>query len=103
MIRVIVNYGLPEDKATFDAHYEDTHIPLTRAMPNLKGFEVSRGPVASSDDASTVYLTAILTYDTQEDMDAALASPEGKIAVADLANFATGGVTLMTIDSQERL
>jgi hypothetical protein len=36
-------------------------------------------------------------------MEASLASEEGKTAVADVANFATGGVTLVTIDTEELL
>lgn len=103
MIRVIVNYGMPEDTDAFDAHYEATHIPLTRAMPHLKSFEVSRGSVTCSDAETQVYLTAILSFENKEEMDASMASPEGAAAVEDLANFASGGLTLFTIDSEERL
>lgn len=98
MIRLIVNYGIPKDKKAFDTHYKETHIPLTQAIPNLKGFEISQGPVISSDSENEIYLTAILTYNCKTDMDSAMASIEGKAAVSDLSNFATGGVSLVTID-----
>jgi uncharacterized protein (TIGR02118 family) len=103
MKRIIVHYGMPDDPAAFDAHYEKTHIPLTSAMPHLRSFEVSRGDVSCSDEARPVYLTAILSYESAADMEASLASEEGKTAVADVANFATGGVTLVTIDTEELL
>ena len=103
MKRVIVNYGMPEDSAAFDAHYRDVHAPLTRGMPHLKGFEVSRGEVVTSDPDTPVYATAILSFASQEDLDASMASPEGQAAVEDLANFATGGVTILTIDAEDQL
>ena len=103
MKRIIVHYGMPEDTAAFDAHYEAQHIPLTKAMPHLKSFEISRGDVATSGEDRPVYLTAILSYDSQADLDASLASEQGQAAVADVANFATGGVTLITIEAEELL
>ena len=36
-------------------------------------------------------------------MDGVLSSPEGKPALADLNNFATGGVSLIRIHTQEQL
>ncbi|MAC80259.1 MAG: ethD like-protein [Rhodobacteraceae bacterium] len=101
MIRIIVHYYTPEDPAAFDAHYAATHIPLTRAMPLLKGFEISKGEVSTSDPDKPVYLTAILSYDSAADMAASLDSEAGKAAVADVANFATGGVTLITTETEE--
>ena len=103
MIRVIVQYGMPEDPAAFDAHYKDIHIPLAAKMPNMKSFEISRGPVVSTDEANPVYLTAILSYDTNEEMEQSMASDEGQAAVADVGNFASGGVTILTIDTEELL
>lgn len=103
MKRIIVQYGPPEDPAAFDAHYASTHIPLTKAMPHLAGFEISRGPVACSDEEQPIYLTAILTYVSQADLEASLASETGQAAVADVTNFATGGVTLITIETEDLL
>ena len=53
------------------------------------------------------YRVAVLSFATMEDFEAAAASPEGAAALADLTNFATGGVTLViaqvdvTYSSQE--
>ena len=103
MRRIIVHYGIPKNPAEFDTHYKNIHIPLTSALPHLEGFELSRGDVHCSDEARPVYLTAILTYANAEDMDASLSSSEGQAAVADVANFASGGVTLITVDTEELL
>jgi len=96
MIRTFVMYGTPEDPAAFAKHYNDIHIPLVRKMPHLKSCEVSKGPAAIGPEGGEYHLVAILTYDSKADMEAALASAEGQAAVADVANFASGGVTLVT-------
>ncbi|MEM7121328.1 MAG: EthD family reductase [Pseudomonadota bacterium] len=98
MKRVLVCYGQPDDAAAFDRHYSDTHMPLVAKMPHLVSFEASSGPVVSSEPSVDYHLIAILSYANQEDLDASLASPEGQAAVDDLANFATGGVTILTVD-----
>lgn len=100
MKRVIVLYGTPEDPVAFDRHYAEVHTPLTTAMPKLAGFEISRGPVTAAPDDEAPYLVATLSYACDEDLAASLASPEGQAAVADLANFASGGVRILTIDVQ---
>lgn len=100
MKRIIVLYGTPEDPAAFDRHYERQHVPLCLKMPRLRGFEVSRGPVAVSDPASAYHCVAILSYDSQEDLDYSLASPEGVAAVADVAKFATGGARIVTVETR---
>ncbi|MFT3731787.1 MAG: EthD family reductase [Hyphomicrobium sp.] len=98
MIRVTVIYGPPASDAAFNAHYEDVHTKLVEKMPRLKRFSFSRGAVASSDDAKPAHLIAFLDYDTKADLDASMASEEGKAAVADLAKFADGGVTILTAE-----
>lgn len=92
----IVAYGQPADPAGFDRHYANVHVPLVRAMPHLQAFEYSKGPVVTEGEAP--YLIALLRYASAQDLEAALSSPEGQAALADIANFATGGVTVQTID-----
>jgi len=101
MKRVLVCYGKPDDPAAFDRHYTAVHVPLVNKMPHLKSFEMSRGEVVSSNDDVAYHLVAILSYANQAELDASLASPEGKAAVDDLANFASGGVTILTIETDK--
>jgi uncharacterized protein (TIGR02118 family) len=100
MKQVIVIYGQPADRAAFDRHYAEVHVPLVNRMPRMHSFKYSKGPVQSSDAGNVPYLVATLSYATDADHAASLGSPEGKAAVADVANFATGGVTVLTIDLQ---
>ncbi len=41
------------------------------------------------------YRISELAYETMEDLRSGIASEDGKAVIADLANFATGGATLL--------
>ena len=99
MARLIAVYKTPKDKAAFDRYYHGTHIPLAKKIPGLKGYDINKGSVVVLGGDSSVYLVACLTFASLADIDAALASPAGQAAAADLANFADGGVDLMMFDT----
>lgn len=93
---LLVLYNQPEDPAAFDRHYEGTHSGLGLAFPGLRSFTGTH-PVPGPDGTpAAYYFIAALAFDDQAALDSALGSPEGAAAVADLANFAGAGVTLLT-------
>lgn len=98
MKRVIVIYGQAADRGAFHKHYVDVHTKLVAEMPHLLGFSYSRGDVAVSGAAAPAELVAFLDYASQADLDTSMASAPGQAAVADLANFATGGVSIFTLE-----
>jgi uncharacterized protein (TIGR02118 family) len=95
MVKLVVAYGQPEDPAGFDEHFVNTHIPLVEQISNLRRFE--SGKVVGTPDGSAppFYYLAELSFDDVEQLQAAMGSPEGEAAGADVATFATGGATLM--------
>jgi len=99
MAQALVIYNTPTDPAAFDRYYRETHIPLAHKIPGLRSFSISKGPIQALAGAAP-HLVAILNFDTMADLHAALASPEGQAAAADLPNFASGGVTLLIYDNQ---
>ena len=99
--RLVVNYGMPDDTAAFDAYYRDTHTPIALKQPGL--LRLSFGHAQSLDAHEAPYLVAELDFESEEAMREALASPEGKAAGGDLANFASGGVTLVHFDVHEAM
>lgn len=101
MAKLVVLYKTPTDQAAFDAYYDATHIPLAKAIPGLRKYEISNGPVGSPGGASDVHLIAILSFDSVADLQDGLRAPEGQAAAGDLANFATGGADLYVFDSKE--
>ena len=98
--RLVVSYGQPDDPAAFDAYYRGTHAPLALAQPGLVRFTF--GHARSLDPAQPgPYLVAELDFDSEQAMGESMASPEGRAAGKDIANFATGGVTFVHFDVQQ--
>ncbi len=60
---------------------------------------ISNGPVQALAGTAP-HLVAILQFDSMADVNAALASPEGQAAAADLPNFASGGASLLIYDDK---
>jgi uncharacterized protein (TIGR02118 family) len=102
--KLLVLYGPPEDATAFDDHYQQTHVPLATKVPGLRSYTISAGPVMTPDGpAQAVHRVATLTWDTLEELQAGLGSPEGGAAAADVAGFATGGATLLIFDERNLL
>jgi uncharacterized protein (TIGR02118 family) len=96
---VTVVYDHPTDPAAFDAYYRSTHVALVRAVPDLLKF--TAGHCDSIGGPASAYLLAQLYFESADVAGAALNSPQGQTAAADLANFADGGVTMLF--SEERI
>jgi uncharacterized protein (TIGR02118 family) len=95
--RLMVSYGTPEEPAAFDAYYRDTHTPLALRQPGV--LSLTFGRPRSLDPSQTVpYFVAEIDFESEQAMQESLASPEGRAAGKDLANFATGGVTFAHFD-----
>ena len=102
MSTVLAIYRTPKDPAAFARYYAETHAPLAKTLPGLRGYEISRGPVAAlGGGTDDVHLVALLSFDSMAAIQAALASPEGAATAGDLANFADGGVELYAFDTVE--
>ncbi len=98
MVKLTVLYGTPTDVSAFDSHYFGTHVPLADKLPGILRNEVSTFSGAADGSSSPYHLQAELYFESQDAMQAALASREGQIASADVANFATGTVTMLVAD-----
>jgi uncharacterized protein (TIGR02118 family) len=93
MHALTVCYGHPADPAAFDAHYTSTHVPLTEKLPGLESFTY-RHCASLHGSPPPHYLLAQLSFASADALGAAMASPEGQAAGADVPNFATGGATM---------
>ena len=83
--KLMVFYKAPPDPETFDKYYFSTHIPLVQKMPGLVNLEASR----FTGENPPYYLLATLYFNSREEREASLRSPEGQAASADLPNFAS--------------
>jgi uncharacterized protein (TIGR02118 family) len=94
MVKAVVLYRLPQDPDAFERYYADTHTGLAKAIPGLRRFEAARG-VATPDGSDLPYQRiAELTFDDMDALQSGLGSEQGRAAVDDISNFATGGVTI---------
>jgi uncharacterized protein (TIGR02118 family) len=99
MVKLIVAYGQPQDTAAFDQHYASTHAPLVQKIPGLRRFEAGRVLANPDGSPAPYYFIAELSYDDTDALKAARGTSEGQAAASDVANFATGGVTLMIAEA----
>lgn len=101
MARLVVMYRTPKDPAAFDAHYFDKHVPIAKKIPGMRRYEVSQGPIGTPAGPSSYHLVATLHFDDLAAIEAAFASAQGQAAVADVQNFATGGVDIYMFDNRD--
>lgn len=99
MIKLTVLYGAPKDPAAFETYYANTHLPLAAKIGAIKT-EYSLGLPGPGGAAPAFYRMAELYFDSAEAMGAAMSTPDGKAAGADIRNFATGGATMLVSQVQ---
>jgi uncharacterized protein (TIGR02118 family) len=99
MVKLIVAYGQPQDPAAFGQYYVLTHAPLAQKIPGLQRFEAGR--VLATPDGSTppYYFIAELFFEDTGALQTAMNTSEGQAAGGDVANFATGGATMMIAEA----
>ncbi|MCA8867908.1 MAG: EthD family reductase [Rhodobacteraceae bacterium] len=74
------------DRARFDAHVENTHLPLVARYPGLKSLEYHKS-TPWNDKAPEYYLAFELGFADQAAFDLAMGSDIRRIARDDLGNF----------------
>ena len=93
MPRLIALYHPPDDPDAFDAHYRDVHTPIVGRYPNLRHMRLTK-PAGVAGRPSPFHLMAEMVFDSDADLDGALASDAGAESARDLRNFAGAGVTM---------
>jgi uncharacterized protein (TIGR02118 family) len=93
MPRLIALYNTPDDPDAFDAHYRDVHTPIVARYPNLRDMRLSK-PAGVAGRPAPYHLMAEMVFDSEADLDEAIASEAGADSARDLRNFAGAGVTM---------
>lgn len=102
MAKLLILSGHPADQAAFEDYYASRHIPYaSKHMPNVRGAQNMRVLSTAEGDHTPYYRVSTLTYDSVADLRAGIATEDGRSTVADLANFATGGATLLIVEEDE--
>jgi uncharacterized protein (TIGR02118 family) len=100
MVKLTVLYGQPKDAAAFERYYLDTHTPIALKVKGVRRFEIARVVATADGSPSPYYRIADLYFDDVQHLQDCLGSPEGQ-AAGDIANFASGGVTMLIADVQD--
>ncbi|RZL77297.1 MAG: EthD family reductase [Rhodococcus sp. (in: high G+C Gram-positive bacteria)] len=94
MHTLMVLYGQPTDPEKFREYYQHTHLSIAQKLPGVRATRHSVH-LAGAEGESPFIAVFEADFNSAEAMAAALASPEGAEAVADVPNFATGGVQIL--------
>lgn len=94
MHRILALYGMPTDPAHFRSYYQDVHLKLAAKLPGLRTMHHSFGvePLTPGEGFFCVWCGE---FDDAAAADAALQSAEGAALASDVANYASGGITLL--------
>ena len=95
MMKVTVLYSHPTSPNEFEKYYGGTHLPLAAKMKGMARLELTKFMAGPDGGKPVFYRMGELYFTTQAQMEQTLGSPEGQATVADLSNFATGGVMIV--------
>lgn len=85
-------------------HFNEVHLPAGAKVPGVARIETGKlDTVFSSEVDPNLYWVVDLWFESEQDQEMALKTPEVQAAIADLPTFATGGVTVVTSVVQEEL
>jgi uncharacterized protein (TIGR02118 family) len=93
MVKLTLLYGHPADAMSFESYFANTHLPLASRITGVRRAEFSLVTGAMDGSRSPWYRIAELYFDDLKQLETSMGSPGGLAAVADLPNFANGGVT----------
>src|SRR5205809_8074671 len=95
---VIVLYNQPEDTAADDKYYDEKQVPLFASHAQEIGVTrvgLVKFPATIDGQRPTLYRMADLRWESRAALERGIATAGFKAVAADLANFATGGVTIL--------
>src|SRR5438046_1782905 len=95
---VIVLYNQPTDTAAFEKYYAEKHVPLFASHAQEIGVtrvELVKFPATIDGQRPALYRMADIRFESRAALEKGIATAGFKAVAADLANFATGGVTVL--------
>jgi uncharacterized protein (TIGR02118 family) len=78
----VIYHGRPQDPAAFDSYYWTKHLPTVARWPRVR-----RITLATGEPGEEIYQVCDIYFDSVEDLQSALASPERTISLADTKRF----------------
>jgi len=101
MFALTVLYGQPDDPDAFERYYDSSHKEVAQRLPNVRRKALGKALGTPAGGKPAYYRSATLFFDSREDGEQALASPEGQALLADIPKFSTGGAEIFFADVKE--
>jgi uncharacterized protein (TIGR02118 family) len=101
MMRIVSLHGHPVDPLEFDRYYRDVHTPLVQHIPGVRKIRFGRVLGTGDESPPPYYLVSDVYFGDAAALEVARATPEMAAALADVPNFATGGVTIMLCEYED--
>ncbi len=101
MARITSLHGPPADPEEFDRYYRLVHTPIVQRIPGVRNIRFGHVVRTVGSESAPYYLVSDVYFDDMASLENALASPEMEQAIADVPNFATGGVTIMFCEYED--
>jgi len=93
MVKLQIMYKAPGDVDDFQKVLSQTHLPYLQELPGQQGIQAYR--ILSAPIGEQLYNMMIeILFTGEDEMQQALASPEGRRFVKDLVNFGVNAVTV---------
>jgi len=86
MHKLTALYKTPPNPAHFREHYENVHIPLLAKLPRVVSMNYSFD-IKGADGGEPFFCIFEAYFETAEDLEAAMQTPEGGAVIADLSNY----------------
>jgi uncharacterized protein (TIGR02118 family) len=104
MIRLVAWWHLPAgaDVDAVDKHYFEVHVPGVRKVPGLARHVVAKSLPFAEGTQPSCYRVAEIWFDTQEDFETAMTSPEWQAVTEDGYDALIGGLQsiLFTVEDE---
>jgi uncharacterized protein (TIGR02118 family) len=97
MHKLVVLYPPPVDPDAFRSYYESTHVPLAATLPGMRAYRYAFD-LSSPGGESPYFCIFEAEFDDAAALGAAMGSEQGQKVAADVPNYATGGVEMVTFD-----
>lgn len=103
MIKLSGTWHIPADADVdeVDEHYFGVHVPNVRRLPKLARHVVGKAIHDGQGGKPACYRTAEIWFETAEDFDAAMASPEWQTIADDGFMAMVGGLEIIVYDVEE--
>lgn len=100
MFKIMVLYPTPDDPEHFKKYYLETHLPLAAHLPGLKSSRYAFD-VAAPGGPSPYFCIWEGEFEDAAAAGAAMQSEAGQRVGADVANYASGGHTILFVTSEK--